>query len=127
MGDHASEFPPQAAATADFGRRAAVALDRLESAIEQAADAAGADLEISRTDNVIEVECEDGSKLILNSHAAAGEIWLAARSGGYHFQPQADHWRDGRGGRELVEALSAELSAQAGAPIDLGAVLDGSL
>ena len=65
-----------------FTRQAAEALDRLEADIERSAADADVDLELSRQDNVIDIEFEDGSKIIINSHEAAGEIWVAARSGG---------------------------------------------
>ena len=112
---------------ADFRQRATLALDRLESAIETAAEATDVDVEVTRAGNVIEVEFEDGSKLIINSHEAAGEIWLAARSGGFHFRPRADDWFDSRGNRELVSALEAEFQAQAGVGIDLRAIVGASL
>ncbi len=103
-----------------FITRAAQMLDRLETEIERAADDAGVDLELSRQDNVIDIEFEDGTKVVINSHQAAGEIWVAARSGGYHFKPvEADHWIDGRSGRELRALLAEQLSAQAGRPIQL--------
>ena len=99
---------------------AAQALDRLQADIERCADEAGADLELSRQDNVIDIEFEDGSKIVINSHQAAGEIWVAARSGGYHFRPAGQgRWIDGRSGGELRALLSEQLSAQAGRPISL--------
>jgi CyaY protein len=104
-----------------FTQRAAAALDRLESAIEGAAERAGVDLELSRSDNLIEVEFDDGSKIVINSHEAAGEIWVASRAGGFHFRPQADgRWLDGRSGGTLATLLTAQLSLQAGTPVDLG-------
>lgn len=103
-----------------FFTRAAQMLDRLETEIERAADDAGVDLELSRQDNVIDIEFENGTKVVINSHQAAGEIWVAARSGGYHFKPVgADRWIDGRSGRELRALLAEQLSAQAGQPIQL--------
>lgn len=103
-----------------FTKQAARTLDRLEADIETAAEEAGADLEISRQDNVIEVEFEDGSKVVINSHQAAGEIWVAARAGGYHFKPvQEGGWVDGRSGRDLRSMLAEQLSAQAGVTIAL--------
>jgi CyaY protein len=103
-----------------FPQHAAETLDRLEADIERSADDAGVDLELSRQDNVIDIEFEDGSKLVINSHQAAGEIWLAARAGGYHFKPAQDgRWLDGRSGRDLRSMLSEQLSAQAGRPINL--------
>jgi len=103
-----------------FSKRAAQTLDRLEADIERSAEAAGIDLELSRQDNVIEIEFEDGSKVVINSHQAAGEIWVAARAGGYHFKPASeDRWIDGRSGREIRALLAEVLSAQAAAPIAL--------
>ena len=103
-----------------FTKHAARTLDQLEADIERVAEAAGVDLELSRQDNVIEVEFENGSKVVINSHQAAGEIWVAARAGGFHFKPAQDGlWVDGRSGRDLRAMLSEQLSAQAGATITL--------
>jgi len=102
-----------------FTKHAAETLDRLEADIERSAEEAGVDLELSRQDNVIDIEFENGSKVVVNSHQAAGEIWVAARSGGYHFKPVAGRWVDGRSGRELRSMLSEQLSAQSGAEITL--------
>ena len=103
-----------------FTKQAALTLDRLEADIERAAEEAGVDLEISRQDNVIEVEFDDGSKVVINSHQAAGEIWVAARAGGFHFKPlQEGRWVDGRSGRDLRSLLAEQLSAQAGTTIVL--------
>jgi CyaY protein len=103
-----------------FTKLAAEALDRLEADIEGSAAAADVDLELSRQGNVIDVEFEDGSKMIINSHEAAGEIWVAARAGGYHFKPTpTGAWIDGRSGRELRTMLAELLSAQAGKAMTL--------
>ena len=63
---------------------------------------------------ILELEFEDGSKIIINRHSAAREIWVAARSGGFHFRPDAGHWVGTRDGIELFAALSRLMSQQAG-------------
>jgi CyaY protein len=90
-------------------------LDRLESAIEQAADIA-----INRSGNVMELEFEDGSKIIINSQAPMQELWVAARAGGFHFRRDGERWVDTREGTELYQALSRYLSQQAGTTLTLG-------
>ena len=65
-------------------------------------------------DGILEIECEDGSKLIVNRHVPNREIWVAARSGGFHFRASGGRWRDTRSGEELGAALTALLQAQAG-------------
>jgi CyaY protein len=89
-------------------------------AIEQALEASGVDADFELKDaGVLEIEFADGSKLIVNRHAAAREIWLAARSGGFHFRWDGAAWRDTRDGTELFAALSRVASLQAGQPVNL--------
>ena len=68
---------------------------------------------------VLEIEFEDGSKMIINRHGAAREIWVAARSGGFHFRHDGTAWRDTRDGSELFAAVSRLASLQGGTPVVL--------
>lgn len=99
------------------------AADRTLAAIGEALDAAlaasDADVDWSLNDGILEIECEDGGKLIVNRHVPNREIWVAARSGGFHFRPRAGLWRDTRSGDELGAALAAILRKQAGLAVTL--------
>jgi CyaY protein len=100
----------------EFNGLAEAMLRRIEDAIE----ACGADVDLEvKPGGVLEVEFEDGSKVIINRHTAAREIWVAARSGGYHFRPEADGWVGTRNGEELMTAIGRCLSEQAGTPVQL--------
>lgn len=100
----------------EFNRHADAALARIEAAL----DACDADIDFEiKPGGVIEIEFDDGSKIIVNRHSAAREIWIAARSGGYHFRYDGDRWIGTRDGAELMEALSRCATEQAGAPIEL--------
>ena len=95
----------------EFDSAADAALERIDAALE----ASGADLDVAMVSaGVLEIEFDDGSKIIVNRHAAAQELWVAARSGGFHFRWDGQNWRDTRDGSELFAALSALVSAQAG-------------
>lgn len=100
----------------EFDAVADAMLARLEAALE--AEPGGIDYEV-RPGGIIEIECEDGSKLIINKHRAAREIWLAARSGGYHFRYDGIRWTGTRDGEEFLVVLSRCLSEQAGRTITL--------
>jgi CyaY protein len=95
----------------EFEARAGTALEGIESSLEQSG--IDADFE-SKEGGVLELEFADGSKIIVNRHAAAREIWVAARSGGFHFRWDGAVWRDTRQGDELFAALSRLVSAQGG-------------
>ena len=95
----------------EFETRAAQAL----AAIEQALDAAELDADFElKEGGILEIEFDDGSKIIINRHAAAREIWVAARSGGFHFRWDGAAWRNTRDGSELFAALSNLVSQQLG-------------
>jgi CyaY protein len=93
--------------------------DRLLTAIEDTLDACGADVQSGRSGPVLEIEFEDDSRLIVNGNAPVREIWVAARSGGFHFRHDGSVWRDTRSGDELFASLSRLVSAQSGQAVRL--------
>jgi len=103
------------------------AADRTLACIGAALDVAVAgsdvDLDWGLNDGILQIECEDGSKLIVNRHVPNREVWVAARSGGFHFRPRDGVWRDTRSGAELGSALAALVQAQAGLTIALPALV----
>ena len=62
----------------------------------------------------------DGSEMVINRHVANREIWVAARSGGYHFRWDGSAWRDTRGQGELLPVLSRLVSQIVGQNVSLG-------
>ncbi len=94
-------------------------LARIEDAVSGAAEANDIDLEASRAGPVLTIECNDGSRAIVNIQEPMQEIWLASRSGGLHFRHEGGRWVDTRGGPDLVAALSIVLTAANGVGIDL--------
>lgn len=104
----------------EFIRRADQELTRLEAALEAVSESDVADFDVeTKPGGVIEIECDNGSKIIINRHTAAREIWIAAKSGGYHFQPQEDGWLATRNGEALWAAIARVLSEQTGTEINL--------
>ena len=74
------------------------------------------DIDTQRTGGLLEMSFPNGSKMVLNTQPPLHEIWLAARSGGYHYKFVDGVWRD-REGRELFETLSSCASEQAAKPL----------
>jgi CyaY protein len=101
-----------------FEALATHALQRIERALDESG--IDADFEL-KEGGVLELEFGNGSKIIVNRHAAAREIWVAARSGGFHFRWDGSAWRDSRDGAELFAALSKLVSAQSGTGVILSA------
>jgi len=89
-------------------------VDAVLRRIEEAVDGGDADIECETSGGILELSFENGSKIIVNRQTAAREIWVAAKSGGYHFNWRDGGWHDTRDGGELFAALSHYASAQAG-------------
>ncbi len=88
--------------------------------IERALEASGLDADFElKEGGVLEIEFADRSKVIVNRHGAAREIWVAARSGGFHFRWDGAAWRDTRDSSELFATLSRLASLHSGRPVTL--------
>jgi CyaY protein len=97
------------------------AAERTLAAIESAVEACDADVDATRAGNVLTLELSDGSKIVVNSQTPMRQIWVAARSGGFHYEWRDGGWRDTRDGSELFAALSRLVSAQGGVAVLLRA------
>ena len=102
----------------EFLRLADRTLSRIEGALEEVTQSTDLDIECSRNGNVLEIEfIDNGTKVIVNSQAPLQEMWVAAKSGGFHYKRQDERWVNTRDGSELYASLSAMLSQQGDADI----------
>ena len=92
-------------------------LDSIESQSDDWAATLDIDVEASRSGNVLTLVFEDGTHVVVNSQAAMQELWVAARTGGFHYRYDGHQWNDTRGGPTLPEALSQICSVAAGQPV----------
>ena len=95
------------------------AVDAVLARIERGIEGAGA-LDFDIEGGILTIECPDGSRIIVNRQTPNREIWVAARSGGFHYRWSAGAWRDTRGEREFFGALREIIAAQAGERVDFG-------
>jgi CyaY protein len=89
--------------------------------IEESMDNQEADIDASRSgDGILTLEFENRSQVIINRQQNNHEIWVAARSGGFHFsfQPDRKQWQDGKN-NELFALLTRVCTEQAGEEVVL--------
>ena len=104
----------------EFLALAEATLTAIEASLDRLNDEDLLDVECSRSGNVLEIEfIDNGSKIIVNSQAPMQELWVAAKSGGFHYKRAGTEWINTRDGSELFAALSGMASAQAGATVQL--------
>ena len=86
--------------------------------IEEAIDESEADVDYEVTGNVMTLEFENRSQIIINRQEPMREIWLASKSGGFHFKLIDDKWTCSKTGMELFEMVKEECVKHAGEEID---------
>ncbi|TXF97505.1 iron donor protein CyaY [Massilia arenae] len=104
----------------EFLDLADLTLKQIEEAFDRLNDEDVIDVECKRSGNVLEIEfIDNGSKIIVNSQAPLQEMWVAARSGGYHYKRVGDEWRNTRDDSEFFASLSQYAGEQGGAQVSL--------
>ena len=96
----------------DFHRAVDAVLARIEAAAEDVPE-----LDVDLEAGILTLTCADGSRIIVNRQTPNREIWVAARSGGFHFSSREGAWRDTRSGDELFASIARIVQSQAGEKI----------
>lgn len=79
-----------------------VARDELRAIEDAFADIDPDEVDISVSDGVLRLDLRDGTKIVINAHRAAGQIWMAAIASAWHFDPGAEgKWVASKSGEEL--------------------------
>ncbi len=101
----------------DYQRETSQLLAHIEATADRWLQEDVIDIDSARSGGLLELSFPNGSKIIINTQPPLHEVWLAALGGGFHYRWAEDRWVDTRDGSELVQALSAHASAQAGMPL----------
>ncbi len=116
-----AEPRPASLTDREFHDLAGAVLSGVEARVDRWLQDDVVDIDTHRTGGMLELSFPNGSKIVLNTQPPLHELWLAARSGGFHYRFADGAWRDTRDGREFFEALSACASEQAGRPLRFSA------
>ena len=54
------------------------------------------------------------SQIIINLQKPLHEVWMAAKSGGYHYRFDGAVWQDTKGAGEFFDRLSQDAAQQSG-------------
>ena len=112
-----ADLSPTPLTDSEYDARTSAVLASVEASVDAWLQDDVVDIDTNRTGGLLEMSFPNGSVIVLNTQPPLHELWLAARSGGFHYKYLGGAWRDTRDGRELFEALSACASEQAGQPL----------
>jgi CyaY protein len=99
----------------DFHQR----VDGLLIVLQNMLDAVDADVDSELTSGILTLTFKDDSKIIVNRQTPNRELWVAAKSGGFHFKFVSPSWRDTRTDEQLETLLTRVISAQAHETIEI--------
>lgn len=112
------DLVPTPLTDAQFHALAGAVLSSIEATVDRWLQDDVVDIDAHRTGGLVELSLPNGSKLIINTQPPLHELWLAARSGGYHFKHVGGRWLDAREGHEFFTLLSSCASEQAGQELE---------
>ncbi|MTI14419.1 iron donor protein CyaY [Sansalvadorimonas verongulae] len=96
-------------------------LDDLMMAIEDAIEDIDTDIDYENAAGILTLRFDNGTQIILSRQGALRQLWMAARSGGFHFDfnDEREQWICDSNGEEFVKLLNQYASEQAGEPVTL--------
>ena len=101
----------------DFHRLSAKALAHIDTALGEA-DADRLDVQLGG--DVLTLTFADGARFVINSHSAAGQIWMAAGTTAWHFDREDDgRWVARRTGDELMQTVARVVGDKLGTQISV--------
>ena len=72
------------------------------------------DLDCLLEGNVLTIENDDAGQIVINRHLERQELWIAAKSGGYHFAYVNGQWLSTKMDKTFAEVLNQVLTELAG-------------
>lgn len=105
----------------EFMSLAEALLQAIELACDRINDESDADIDNQRVGGMVTLTFPNRSQIIVNLQKPLHEIWMAAKSGGYHYKWSGNAWQDTKGQGEFFAALSANASQQAGVTLKFAA------
>ena len=109
-----ADLQPAPMSDAEYHARTSAVLASIEARVDAWLQDDVVDIDTMRTGGLLELGFPNGSKIVVNTQPPLHELWMAARSGGYHYKWVQGAWRDTRNARDFFDALSACASEQAG-------------
>ena len=89
-------------------------LGAIELACDRINDESDADIDNQRVGGMVTLTFANRSQIIVNLQKPLHEIWMAAKSGGYHYKWSGTAWQDTKGQGEFWASLSRYASEQSG-------------
>lgn len=98
----------------EYMDQAEVLLKAVEAGCDRINDETDADVDNQRVGGMVTLTFANHSQIVINQQKPLHEIWMATRSGGYHYRYLDGQWQDTKGHGEFFAALSQSATEQSG-------------
>jgi CyaY protein len=109
----------------DYLNAAEALLQAVERNVDRINDDTDADIDAQRVGGMVTLVFANRSQIIINLQKPLQEVWMAAKSGGYHYKLKANEngaiWREDKGGGEFWADLSRDATSQSGLALNFAA------
>ena len=89
-------------------------IDNLIMNIEDQLDNADTEIDYETSAGILTITMENNSQIIVNRQASQFQLWLAAKSGGYHFEYINEQWLDTKSADTFIKVLNDCIFQQSG-------------
>jgi len=96
--------------------------DATLSAIEECLDEQADEVDYEVSAGIMTITCPNGSVIILNRQSANFQLWVAAKSGGFHLDYVDGQWRLNNSGQPLSQLLEQLIREQSAEQIDFSGI-----
>ena len=95
-------------------------VDETQEKLEDIFDESDLDIDMENSAGVLTVKFENGSQVIFSRQEPLRQLWLAARSGGFHFDydEESERWMCDKSEEQLGEMLQRIVLEQADVELD---------
>ena len=105
----------------DFMGHAEQLLLAVERSCDRINDTTDVDVDAQRSGGMVTLTFPNRSQIVINLQKPLHEVWMAARTGGYHYRFDGSAWQDTKGAGEFFACLSRDAAQQSGLPLQFAA------
>ena len=103
-----------------YRKQATETLSHLLNQLDSLSQRLGESFEVELSNDILTLEFPDGVRFVINSHRAAQQIWMAANTSAWHFNPtDQGSWVCSKSGETLPRVLATQLRNKLNVVVEL--------
>ncbi|RYH69191.1 MAG: iron donor protein CyaY [Alcaligenaceae bacterium] len=93
----------------------------VERSCDRINDDTDADVDAQRSGGMVTLTFPNRTQIVINLQRPLHEVWMAAKSGGYHYKFDGTAWQDTKGAGDFFACLTRDATQQSGMALQFSA------